>query len=106
MPETLLEIRLGNRFGHPEIFRQRALGPHRQSGGGHTSEPWVVLYVRRGSSAAATPDGTLRQRDCGTPAGFGGYAPNAMGNFCFEVTLSYRRLERPRRVKAGLRHAG
>ena len=26
------------------------------------------------------------------------HAPNAMGNFCFEVTLSYRRLERPRRV--------
>jgi len=25
-----------------------------------------------------------------------------MGNFCFEVTLSYRRLELPRRVKAGL----
>jgi hypothetical protein len=26
------------------------------------------------------------------------HAPNAMGNFCFDVTLSYRRLERPRRV--------
>jgi hypothetical protein len=25
------------------------------------------------------------------------YAPNAMDNFCFEVTLGYRRLERPRR---------
>jgi hypothetical protein len=25
--------------------------------------------------------------------------PNAMGNFCFDVTLSYRRLELPRRVK-------
>ncbi len=24
------------------------------------------------------------------------YAPNAMGNFCFEVTLGYRRLERGR----------
>ena len=29
------------------------------------------------------------------------HAPNAMGNFCFDVTLSYRRLERPRRVPAG-----
>jgi hypothetical protein len=29
-------------------------------------------------------------------------APNAMGNFCFDVTLSYRRLELPRRFKAGL----
>jgi len=26
------------------------------------------------------------------------HAPNAMGNFCFEVTLNYRRLERPWRV--------
>jgi hypothetical protein len=25
------------------------------------------------------------------------YAPNAMGNFSFDVTLGYRRLERPRR---------
>jgi hypothetical protein len=27
------------------------------------------------------------------------HAPNAMGNFCFDVTLSYRRLELPRRVR-------
>ena len=26
----------------------------------------------------------------------GSYAPNAVGNFCFEVTLGYRRLERGR----------
>ncbi len=30
------------------------------------------------------------------------YASNAMGNFCFDVTLSYRRLERPRRVTDGM----
>jgi len=29
-------------------------------------------------------------------------APNAMGNFEFDVTLSYRRLERPRRVSKGV----
>jgi hypothetical protein len=28
------------------------------------------------------------------------HAANAMDNFCFDVTLSYRRLERPRRVPA------
>jgi uncharacterized protein DUF5615 len=28
-------------------------------------------------------------------------APNALGNFEFDVTLSYRRLERPRRVTDG-----
>jgi len=32
------------------------------------------------------------------------YAPNALGNFEFEVTLSYRRLERPRRVEVASRH--
>jgi hypothetical protein len=29
------------------------------------------------------------------------HAPNAMGNFCFDATLGYRRLERPRRVPGG-----
>jgi len=32
------------------------------------------------------------------------YAPNALGNFEFEVTLSYRRLERTRRVEVTSRH--
>jgi hypothetical protein len=31
----------------------------------------------------------------------GEHAPNALGNFEFDVTLSYRRLERPRRVTDG-----
>jgi hypothetical protein len=31
----------------------------------------------------------------------GQHAPNALGNFCFDVTLSYRRLERPRRAEGG-----
>ena len=26
------------------------------------------------------------------------HAPNALGNFCFDVTLGYRRLEKPRRA--------
>jgi hypothetical protein len=30
------------------------------------------------------------------------HAPNAMGNFEFDVTLGYRRLERPRRAEDGL----
>jgi WD40 repeat protein len=30
------------------------------------------------------------------------HAPNAMDNFCFDVTLSYRRLERPRRLTGGV----
>jgi hypothetical protein len=32
---------------------------------------------------------------------WGPHAPNAIDNFCFDVTLGYRRLERPRRVTGG-----
>jgi RNA-directed DNA polymerase len=36
----------------------------------NTDQPWVVLYVKRWLQAPlALPDGTLRQRDCGTPQG-------------------------------------
>ena len=36
----------------------------------HASEPWVVLYVRRWLAAPMqSADGTLRQRDRGTPQG-------------------------------------
>ena len=38
----------------------------------------------------------LRTDRGGNPARRCDYAPNAMGNFCFEVTLGYRRLERGR----------
>jgi hypothetical protein len=34
----------------------------------------------------------------------GEHASNALGNFCFDVTLSYRRLELPRRVTQEVRH--
>jgi RNA-directed DNA polymerase len=36
----------------------------------NTDDPWVVLYVTRWLRAPLQlPDGTLRQRDCGTPQG-------------------------------------
>ena len=36
----------------------------------HTTDPWVVLYVKRWLAAPlALPDGTLQQRDRGTPQG-------------------------------------
>jgi RNase P/RNase MRP subunit p29 len=35
-----------------------------------------------------------------------GHAPNAMGNFCFEVTLGYQRLERLPRPGSRGRHDG
>jgi hypothetical protein len=39
-----------------------------------------------------------RQVDVGQQRG--SHASNALGNFEFDVTLSYRRLERPRRATA------
>jgi RNA-directed DNA polymerase len=47
--------------------------------------------ARRGDGTRPGPSGSNRQ-----PTRRGDYAPNAMDNFCFEVTLGYRRLERPR----------
>jgi hypothetical protein len=36
----------------------------------HSPEPWVVLYVKRWLAAPLQlPDGTLQQRDRGTPQG-------------------------------------
>ena len=43
-------------------------------------------------------DRVLRDDRHRHPAGVDSHAPNALGNFEFDVTLSYRRLERPRRV--------
>jgi hypothetical protein len=43
----------------------------------------------------------MERHPVGRPARWCEYAPNALGNFCFDITLSYRRLERPRRVTDG-----
>jgi group II intron reverse transcriptase/maturase len=54
MSGTLLEDRLGDRLGYPA----------------NTDVPWVVLYVKRWLEAPLQlPDGTLQQRDRGTPQG-------------------------------------
>ena len=47
MPGALLEDRLGDRSGHPEVLRQRRSRPDGQGGGGPHRRPWVVLYVKR-----------------------------------------------------------
>ena len=52
--------------------------------------------ARGGDGAGFGPAAGHRQ-----PTGRGGYAPNTLGNFDFDVTLSYRRLERPRRAATG-----
>jgi hypothetical protein len=72
--------------GRSAARRPRANEHRRQ----HCGERWLAAPLQ-------LPDGTVKPRDRDS-AGVGGLASNAMGNFCFDVTLSYRRLERPRRV--------
>ena len=47
-------------------------------------------------------DGEFAPTEEGTPQGGVDDSSNAMGNFCFEVSLSYRRLERLPRVAGGV----
>ena len=64
------KIRLGDRSRCPEVLRHSAVGPRRQGGGGGHRLPWVLLYVKRWLAAPLQhPDGTLVERDKGTPQG-------------------------------------
>ncbi len=58
----------------------------------------VLRLIGKWLAAGVIEDGNWSETVQGAPQGGIGLAPNAMGNFCFEVTLNYRRLERPRRV--------
>ena len=57
-----------------------------------------MIYLGAASDPG-TPVNHQRKIGRGNPEP-GRHAPNAIDNFCFDVTLSYRRLERPRRVRA------
>src|SRR5206468_10257118 len=70
LPAAVLGDGLGDRSGHPEVLRQRAVDLVVRAVQANTGLPWVVLYVRRWLQAPLQlPDGTLRQRDRGTPQG-------------------------------------
>jgi RNA-directed DNA polymerase len=58
----------------------------------------VTAFLKAG---IMTADGDREETYTGTPGGRDTHAPNAIDNFCFDVTLGYRRLERPRRVTGG-----
>ena len=62
------------------------------------SDRRLLALLRAFLRAGVMEQGSVRRPVTGTPTGRGRYAPNALGNFEFDVTLSYRRLERPRRV--------
>jgi len=70
LPATVLEVRLGDRSGHPEILRQRAVGPHRQGGGGqHRPAVGDPVCATVAAAPVRMPNGTSQQRDRGTPQG-------------------------------------
>ena len=52
VPAAVLEQRLGDRSGHPEVLRQRAVGPGRQGGGGQ-HRPAVGVAVCEAVAARA-----------------------------------------------------
>jgi retron-type reverse transcriptase len=57
----------------------------------HTDLPWVVLYVRRWLEAPLQlPDGTLQQRDCGTPQGsaISPVLANLFMHYAFDVWMA------------------
>ena len=61
MPAAVLEERLGDRSGHPEVLRQRRRDLMVKAVEAHTDCPWVLLYVKRWLAAPLQqPDGTLR----------------------------------------------
>ena len=61
-----------------------------------TREPVVAACP---GPARSLSDVLVQDRQGHVAEQWGEHAPNAMDNFCFEVTLSYRRLERPRRAQ-------
>ena len=75
MPGTLLETRLGNRSGHPEILRQRSVGSDRQSGRGQyhrcLGHSVCEAVASRPVADARRLDRTAGPRD---PARFSGFA--------------------------------
>ena len=94
MPAAVLEERLGDRFGHPEVLRHRASRSHGKGGGGprrFADQRWILLYVQRWLPAPlALPDGTLRQRDRGTPQGsaISPLLANLFMHYAFDVWMS------------------
>ena len=54
----------------------------------------VLRLLRVMLRAGVLESGQVRRHWSPFPARQPGYAPNTVGNFCFDVTLGYRRLER------------
>jgi retron-type reverse transcriptase len=70
MPQAVLENRLGDRSGYPEVFDSVRWDLVVKAVEANTDLPWVVLYVKRWLQAPLQlPGGTLQKRDRGTPQG-------------------------------------
>jgi retron-type reverse transcriptase len=72
-----------DQLDHSHLLKQLGTFPARGNGRG--------LAEVRGDRS-----GPVRSDRAGQPARRSDHAPNAKGNFCFEATLGYRRLERGR----------
>ena len=68
---AVLEERLGDRFGYPEVLRQCRSRSHGQGGGRPTPmfRGWCCMSSGGCPRRWQLPDGTLQQRDRGTPQG-------------------------------------
>jgi len=70
LPGAVLEARLGARFGHPGLLRHVPWELILKVVARHTDERWVLLSVERWLQAPLqVADGTLVERDRGTPQG-------------------------------------
>ena len=70
LPGSLLEARLGDRSGHPEVLRQRPVGPDRQGcGGAHRCPVGGAVCQAVAGRPAAPARRDPAERDRGTPQG-------------------------------------
>ena len=91
MPGAVLEVRLGDRSGRPEVLRQVPWDLVVKAVEAVTDCRWVLLYVKRWLAAPLQhPDGTLERARQGNPAGVGGLAvlANLFMHYAFDTWMA------------------
>jgi retron-type reverse transcriptase len=102
MPETVLEVRLGDRLDIEKFFDTVPWDLVVKAVEAHTDAPWVLLYVKRWLAAPLQqPDGTLIERHRGTPQG-SSVSPvlaNLFMHYAFDTWLARTPHSRVRKVR-------